>query len=455
MTETEAAFEQATFSKIAWRLCPLLFAGYFVAFLDRVNVGFAKLQMASDLGLSDAVYGFGAGVFFIGYFLCEMPANLAMVRVGARRWIARIMLTWAVVSAAFLFTGHLRWGPVSHLLGLTDAEFSFYFLRFVLGVAEAGFVPGVLLYLTFWFPASRRAQVMALFFVAIPLASALGSPLSGAILQFMDGAEGLRGWQWLFLVEALPSLLVGFLVLAKLPDGPREARWLSDDERALVERRLAEDDAARQVHRQSHALRHVFTDWRVWAAGLADFSRGVYANALNYWLPTIVQEIGIPKKDYFLVGLVSMIPWGIGAVAMVVVAWSSDRSGERRWHAIGSSLVAAIGCVLLAFAGHSAVVSVLALAMIAAGGLAWLAVFWTLPTAFLSGVAAAAGIGWINAISQLGGFVGPDMLGRLRGTGQGDNTLAFLILAAVALVVTVLTYALSRTPRPLLQSPAP
>ncbi|WEK47219.1 MAG: MFS transporter [Candidatus Andeanibacterium colombiense] len=190
MSTINPAFEQATFSKIAWRLCPLLFAGYFVAFLDRVNVGFAKLQMAGDLSLSDEVYGFGAGVFFIGYFLCEMPANLIMTRVGARRWIARIMLTWSVVSAAFLFTGHLHWGPISNGLGLSDAEFSFYFLRFVLGVAEAGFVPGALLYLTFWFPAARRAQVMALFFVAIPLASALGSPLSGAILQFMDGTEG-------------------------------------------------------------------------------------------------------------------------------------------------------------------------------------------------------------------------------------------------------------------------
>jgi len=443
-----AAFEQATFRKIAWKLCPLLFAGYFVAFLDRVNVGFAKLQMASDLSLSDEVYGFGAGVFFIGYFLFEMPSNLIMTKVGARKWIARIMLTWALVSAAFMFTGHLRWGPVSGGLGLTDAEFSFYFLRFVLGIAEAGFVPGALLYLTFWFPASRRAHVMALFFVAIPLASALGSPLSGAILQFMDGAEGLRGWQWLFVIEAIPSLLVGFLVLAKLPDGPREARWLAEDERALVERRLAEDEAAKAAHKQRHLLRHVFTDWRVWAAGLADFSRGVYANALNYWLPTIVQEIGIPKNDYFLVGLVSMIPWGMGAVMMLLAAWSSDRTGDRRWHAIGASLVAALGCVLLAYAGHSPVISVLALGMVAGGGLAWLAVFWTLPTAFLSGVAAAAGIGWINAISQLGGFVGPDMLGRLRGANEGDNSLAFLILAGIALVVTVLTYALSRPPQP-------
>lgn len=441
---TDAAFEKATFSKIAWKLCPLLFAGYFVAFLDRVNVGFAKLQMASDLSLSDEVYGFGAGVFFIGYFLFEMPSNLIMTKVGARKWIARIMLTWAVVSAAFMFTGHLRWGPVSGAFGLTDAEFSFYFLRFVLGVAEAGFVPGALLYMTFWFPAARRAHVMALFFIAIPLASALGSPVSGAILQFMDGAEGLRGWQWLFVIEAVPSLIVGLLVFAKLPDGPHEARWLSNDERVLVERRLAEDEAAKQGHR--HLFRDVFTDWRVWAAGFADFARGVYANALNYWLPTIVQEIGIPKNDYFLVGLVSMIPWGIGAVAMVLVAWSSDRTGERRWHAIGASLVAAVGCVLLAFAGHSPVISVLALAMVAAGGLAWLAVFWTLPTAFLSGVAAAAGIGWINAISQLGGFVGPDLLGRLRGANEGDNSFAFLILAGVALLVTVLTYALSRRP---------
>ena len=234
----------------------------------------------------------------------------------------------------------------------------------------------------------------------------------------------------------------------------RFGRPTAADAARAVDRRLAADQAAKQAYRQSHMLRHVFTDWRVWAAGFADFSRGVYANALNYWLPTIVQEIGIPKHAYFLIGLVSMIPWGIGALAMVAVAWSSDRSGERRWHAIGSSLVAAFGCVLLAFGGHSAAVSVLALTLVAAGGLAWLAVFWTLPTAFLSGVAAAAGIGWINAISQLGGFVGPDLLGRLRGAGAGDTSLAFLLLAGFALVVTVLTYALSRDPRRRQQTPA-
>ena len=444
MSTSEAAFEKATFSKIAWRLCPLLFAGYFVAFLDRVNVGFAKLQMASDLSLSDEVYGFGAGVFFIGYFLFELPSNLIMTRVGARRWIARIMLTWAVVSAAFLFTGALRWGPIAASFGWSDAEFSFYLLRFVLGIAEAGFVPGAILYLTYWFPAARRAKVIALFFVAIPLASGLGSPLSGAILQFMDGFEGLRGWQWLFLIEALPSLLVGLLVLAKLPDEPGSARWLSEEERALVAERLAGDERGKAHLGQRHLIRHIFTDWRVWALALADFGRAVYANALNYWMPTLIQEIGIPKDDYFQVGLVSMIPWGVGGVAMVAVAWNSDRTGERRRHAIVASLVAMVGLFLLAFAGHSPVVSVLALSMVAAGGLAWLAIFWTMPTAFLSGLAAAGGIAWINALSQLGGFVGPDVLGRVRGANAGDTSSAFLILALIALLVTGLTWLLSR-----------
>ena len=214
----------ATYRTIALRLLPVLFAGYFLAILDRVNVGFAKLQMASDLALSDAVYGFGAGVFFIGYFLCELPSNLILARVGARRWLARIMVTWGLVSMAFMGLGWFHWGPIPAWFGLTHAEFGFYFLRFVLGIAEAGFFPGVILYLTYWFPLARRAHVMALFLIAIPLTSALGSPLSGVILQAFDGAATLRGWQWLFVVEGIPSVLLGLAMLRLLPDGPRHAR---------------------------------------------------------------------------------------------------------------------------------------------------------------------------------------------------------------------------------------
>ncbi|MGZ5794675.1 MAG: MFS transporter [Croceibacterium sp.] len=438
-----SAEEAATYAKIARRILPLLFAGYFLAILDRVNVGFAKLQMAGELHLSDAVYGFGAGVFFIGYFLFEVPSNLILARVGARKWITRIMLTWGAVSAGFVFLGALHWGPVSTAFGTSDAAFSFYMLRFVLGLAEAGFFPGVILYLTYWFPARRSARAVALFIIAIPLASAIGSPLSGLILQFLGGA-GLRGWQWLFLLEAIPALALGLVVLATLPDGPRDARWLNEEERAPVERRLADERAAKRMEGQRHRIAEVFLDWRVWALALADFLRAMISNVLNFWMPTLVQDFGISKKAYLEVGLVTAIPWGVAAVAMVLIARHSDHTGERRWHATLSLLVSAIGLLLLAFVGHAPILSVVALSLVAIGAMAWLAVFWTLPAAFLSGAAAAAGIAWINALSQLGGFVGPDMLGRIRAGNAGDNSIAFLILAACALVAAGLTIVLTK-----------
>ncbi|MBO9581509.1 MAG: MFS transporter [Sphingobium sp.] len=342
-----------------------------------------------------------------------------------------------------MFTGHMYWGPISAAFGCTDAQFTFYLLRFILGVAEAGFVPGAVLYLTFWFPAARRAHVVALFFIAIPLASAFGSPVSGAILQFMDGAQGLRGWQWLFLIEALPSLVIGILIFAMLPDRPRDARWLTPAECALIEAQLAADEQRKALHGERSRILDIFSDWRVWALALADFCRGVYSNALNFWMPTIVQEIGIDKKDFFAVGLVAAIPWGLGALAMVLVARHSDRVNERRWHATMASLVAASGLLLLAFGGREPVLSVVALSLVAGGGLAWLAVFWTLPTAFLSGTAAAGGIAWINALAMLGGYVGPDTLGRMRGAHAGDDSAAFLILALLALLGTALTFVLA------------
>jgi MFS transporter, ACS family, tartrate transporter len=219
--------EKAVFGKVMRRLLPLLFVCYIVAFLDRVNVGFAKLQIAGDLGFSDAVYGFGAGVFFIGYFLFEVPSNLILKKVGARIWIARIMITWGIISSAFMFTGVMRWGPIAPLFGCNDAEFTFYLLRLLLGAAEAGFFPGIILYLTYWFPAERRSQVVAWFLSAVAVSNVAGSPLSGAIMQFMNGANSWRGWQWLFLLEGIPSIVVGLVVLAFLPDGPKQARWLS------------------------------------------------------------------------------------------------------------------------------------------------------------------------------------------------------------------------------------
>ncbi len=437
-----ADFEAATFTKIATRLIPLLFAGYVVAFLDRVNVGFAKLQMASELGFSDAVYGFGAGIFFIGYFIFELPSNLILKRVGARIWLARIMITWGVVSAAFLFTGQLRWGPIAAAFHCTDAAFSFYALRFLLGIAEAGFYPGVILYLTFWFPAAWRAQMVAWFMAAIAVSNVFGSPLSGAILSFADGAWGLSGWQWLFVLEAIPSVLVGILILVLLPDGPNSARWLTPVERDLVAARL-ETEEKHKVHNElRHTLADIFKEPRVWALTLIYFCGVLGFYAVSFWMPTIIEEMGVDKGDYFKVGLITMLPWTVAAIAQVLWAGHSDRTGERRWHSAIGGLVAVAGLLLLAWMQHAPLVSLFALSLVAAGFLCSVVVYWTLPTAFLAGTAAAGGIALINSIGNLGGYFGPDLIGRIREASGGETKAAFLALAGAALVgaiVTILT----------------
>ncbi len=430
-TSHSPAFEKATYDKVFWRIIPFLFLCYVVAFLDRVNVGFAKLQMAGDLQFSDAVYGFGAGVFFIGYFIFEVPSNVILERVGAKLWIARIMVTWGIISSCFMFV---------------ETEFWFYTLRFLLGVAEAGFFPGVILYLTYWFPASRRARMTALFMTAIAISNVIGSPLSGAIMQYMDGVNGWRGWQWLFLLEGLPSVFIGLLVLVLLDDGPAKAKWLSADERVLLQRRLAEDEDGKKHHGQKHSFVDAFRDGRVWALSVVYLSAVVGFYAVNFWMPTIIQEVGIDKNDFFKVGLLSMIPWGFAAVCMVVVGTHSDRTGERRWHTAISLLVATVGLLMLALVGHAAVPSIIALTLVTCGLLSTVAIFWSLPTAFLSGTAAAAGIAWINSVGNLGGYFGPDMIGRIR-TATGSNETAFFALAGIALVGAVVVLTMRKAPK--------
>lgn len=434
----DQAFERATFARISWRIIPLLFAGYVAAFLDRVNVGFAKLQMAGDLHFSDAVYGFGAGIFFIGYFVLEVPSNLVLNKVGARLWMSRIMFTWGLVSAAFVFVGEMRWGPIAAAFGCSDAQFTFYLLRFLLGAAEAGFFPGVILYLTFWFPADRRARMVALFMSGIGIANLIGSPISGAVLQFADGAFSLRGWQWLFLLEALPSIVLGALFLLLLPDGPRKARWLTDEERAVVIEGLARDEAAKLRSAPRHAAAAVFADARIWGYATVYFCGLVCFYAVNFWMPTIVQGMGIATHDYLRIGLISMIPWGAMIVAQVAWAQHSDRTGERRWHATLGLLVSLGGLLLLAAASHSPVLSLIALTLITVGNGCWVVTFWSMPTSILGGTAAAAGIAWINSVGNLGGQFGPDMIGRVRTANGGDNTAAFLVLAGFALAGIVI-----------------
>jgi MFS family permease len=432
------AFERRTFARISWRIIPLLFAGYVAAFLDRVNVGFAKLQMAGDLNFSDAVYGFGAGIFFIGYFVFEVPSNLVLNKVGARIWMSRIMFTWGLVSAAFVFVGEMRWGPIAAAFGCSDAQFTFYLLRFLLGAAEAGFFPGVILYLTFWFPADRRARMVALFMSGIGVANLIGSPISGAVLQFADGAFALRGWQWLFLLEAIPSIVLGAMFLLLLPDGPRKARWLTDEERAVVLEGLTRDEAAKLRSAPRHAAAAVFADARIWGYATVYFCGLVCFYAVNFWMPTIVQGMGIATHDYLRVGLVSMIPWGAMIVAQIAWAQHSDRTGERRWHAILGLLVSLGGLLLLAAANHSPTLSLIALTLITVGNGCWVVTFWSMPTSILGGTAAAAGIAWINSVGNLGGQLGPDMIGRVRTANGGDNTAAFLVLAGFALAGIVI-----------------
>ena len=421
--------DSATFRKISWRLLPLLFACYIVAFLDRVNVGFAKLQMVSELGWSDAVYGFGAGIFFFGYFLFEVPSNLLLERVGARRWIARIMITWALVSSAFAFVDTIPWGPLPAFFGVTPDVFGFYTLRLLLGMAEAGFFPGIVLYLTYWFPADRRARAFARFMIAIAVANVLGAPLSGYIMQVFEGASGWSGWRWLFVLESVPSFVMGVVVLLALPDGPRQATWLTHDERQLVLRRLS-DEAQRAPAPAHGALRTAFGSIRVWALAYVYFTTAVALYGVNFWMPTIIQELGLGKTAYLEIGVLSMIPWGIAGVAMLWWGNHSDRTGERRWHVTASLVCTSVGLAMLAFTGTHVASSLVALSLVAAGVLSGMSTFWSIPTTFLRGTAAAAGIAWINSIGNLGGHFGPDLIGRVR-TATGSSAAAFLTLAAL------------------------
>ena len=438
------SIEESAYGKAARKLIPFLFICYVVAFLDRVNVGFAKLQMAPELQFSDAVYGFGAGIFFIGYFIFEVPSNVILEKVGARPWIARIMITWGLISSAFMYVDQISWGPIAQNFGCTDAEFTFYVLRFLLGVAEAGFFPGIILYLTYWFPDRRRTKMVALFMTAIAVSNLVGSPVSGGIMQYMDGAGGLSGWRWLFLLEGIPSVLVGVLVLMVLPNGPRDAKWLSEEERDAILSAVESEKAGKAPAASDHNLMSAFTDIRVWALAAIYFSGVICFYALNFWMPTIIQELGVDKKDFLKVGLISIVPWGLAAIFMVYWGAHSDKTGERRWHVAGSLIMTMAGLILLALAGKSPLPAMIGLTIVAAGSLAFVCTFWSLPTAFLTGTAAAGGIALINSIGNLGGHFGPDLIGRIRALSHGATEAAFWALAAMAFAGMLITLWVSR-----------
>lgn len=427
---TAAADEEALFAKISGRLLPFLFLLYIVSYLDRTNISFAALQMREDLaknGLNAEVFGFGGGIFFFGYFLFEIPSNLILQRVGARRWIARIMFTWGIVASLTMFVR----GPQS-----------FYVVRVLLGLAEAGFFPGMILYLTYWYPAPRRARAVALFMTATAISGVVGSLLSTAIFS-LDGVAHLRGWQWIFLLEGIPAVLMAFVVLRFLPDGPQDARWLSESERNLLADILSRDhdQSGHQISDLLASLLHP----RVWLFTAIYFCLSFGLYFVSLWLPQMIKDAWPGHADW-QVTLISAIPYSVAAIGMVIVSQHSDRTGERRFHTSAAYAVAAIGAALSALT-HNPLVALIAFSIVALGIWSAMGPFWAIPSAFLAGTAAAGGIAFINSVGNLGGWAGPSLVGAIKQhTGSFTAALwmlsGFMALGAV-LVLLVQTKATS------------
>jgi sugar phosphate permease len=400
------------------RLIPFLFLLYIVAYLDRINVGFASLQMNDALGFSSTTFALGAGIFFLGYALLEIPSNIILTRVGARLWIARIMISWGIVSCAMMFV---------------RSASAFYALRFLLGATEAGFFPGIIYYLTKWFPARERARTVAMFMTAVLLAGVVGGPISGALLQ-LDGAGGLGGWQWLFLIEGVPAIVLGVVVMFVLIEGPADATWLAPAERAALVATLAQERRTGGDHSLSMVIRR----GRTWLLAAIYFTIPVTSYGIGFWLPQMLRNAS--GDGEFTIGLLSAIPSAAGAIAMVIVGRNSDRTGERRFHLIASALLSAAGVVLSTFANSTAWV-VFTLSLATAGYASMFAPFWALATASTRGVGAAAAIALINSVGNTGGFVGPYLLGAINDATHsftlGLYTIAILLACGSMLVLFV------------------
>ncbi|MGO2768876.1 MFS transporter [Pseudomonas taetrolens] len=408
--EAVSTVRSNAYRKTAWRLMPFLMLCYLCAYLDRVNIGFAKLQMMNDLALSETVYGLGAGVFFIGYFLCEVPSNIMLHKIGARIWIARIMITWGIISALFAFV---------------ETAWQFYLLRFLLGIAEAGLAPGLLLYLTYWFPSYRRARMTVLWFIAIPLSGMVGGPLSGWIMTHFAGVHGWAGWQWMFVLEAVPTVVVGLLVLSYLKDGVHQASWLSDEEKDLVSQELTEDEQ----HKVKHAsVGDFIRDRRLWLLASIYFCVVMGQYAITFWLPTLVRNAGV--SDPMKVGLLTSLPYLCAIAAMLLVGRSGDKHRERRWHLIGPMLAGAFGLTLAAAMGGNLLLSILSLCLAASGILSASSMFWMLPTTLLGGVSAAAGIAAVNSFANLAGFFSPYLIGWVT-TLTGSSAIGMYLITGV------------------------
>lgn len=409
-SEVDTTVRKSAYRKIAFRLMPFLMLCYFCAYLDRVNVGFAKLQMMSDLQFSEAVYGLGAGIFFIGYFLCEVPSNIVLHKVGARRWIARIMITWGILSGCFAFV---------------QTEWQFYTLRFLLGVAEAGLAPGLLLYLTYWFPSYRRARMTVLWFIAIPISGMIGGPLSGLIMDRMSGVHGWFGWQWMFVIEAIPTVIVGLLVLAVLKDSVQDANWLTQDEKNLVKQELAQDNQ----HKEGHAsVKEFIADKRLWLLAGIYFCVVMGQYAITFWLPTLIRNSGI--SDNWHIGLLTSLPYMCAIVVMILAGRSGDHFQERRWHLIIPMCAGALALTFATLFASNLTLSLICLCIAASGVLTASSLFWMLPTNFLGGVSAAAGIAAVNSFANLAGFCSPYLISWVT-TNTGSNAIGMFLITAV------------------------
>jgi MFS transporter, ACS family, tartrate transporter len=429
-------FEQRTMSKLTWKLMPLLCACFMAAFLDRVNVGFAKDRMMADLAFSNTVYAFGAGIFFIGYFLFEVPSNLIMERVGARMWIARIMIVWGLISGAMVFV---------------HSATVFYVLRFFLGAAEAGFFPGVIFYLTFWFPKAYRSRTVAVFMSAAVLSNIIGNPMSGLLME-LDGVSGWHGWQWLFLIEALPSILLGVIVLTILPNGPAQAKWLSSEEKDFIIKRIDSERQEVEKHGTTSVLK-AFGDPRVLLLATIYFLSIIGAYGLDFFMPTLIKG-SFPGASNFQVGLLAAVPPLFAIFAMNFHGRSSDRRQERKFHLAAAIAWAGAG-LFLASLPVPPIVGLVALALAVSGRWSAIAPFWGLSTAFLSGRAAAGAIALINSIGNLGGFAGPYLMGWLKDT-TGDYATGLKVLAGVmfAAALLALTIKIKREPEAVAQPAA-
>jgi MFS family permease len=381
-------FDLRTYRKVDMRIVPFLFFCYILAYLDRVNVGFAKLQMLKDLSMSDAAFATGAGIFFIGYFFFEVPSNILLKKFGARMWIARIMISWGVISACMIFV---------------KGEWSFYAMRFLLGLAEAGFFPGVIFYLTLWYPSRLRSTRTAWFVAAIAVSGVVGNPLSGWIMDTLSGVMRLEGWQWLFLSEGIPSILVGFLVIFYLESSIEEAKWLTREEKELLTHRLEAEDKQKTEHK----LRDAFASGKVWVLCAIYFTLMIGLYGIAFWLPTIVKAFGL--KGYLQVGLVTAIPYGVAVVGMIFISNHSDKTGERRLHYVANVVAGAVGLVLSGVFASNALLAITFLSVGTLGVIGSMPLFWPMPSAFLAGTAAAAGIGIVNSVGNLGGYVGPNI----------------------------------------------